>query len=252
MRFTSFSAAIILLAVAGVSANKDPQDDCHEASAPSPSYGAPSTPTPKPFYGLPLPTTTAGSSSAMSKESMIKALKNIAPGSAAEPCVSAPKAEGQCRSASQAAEPLIHSFEKYKITSKPEMAAILSLIALESGEFKYQKNVFPGRPGQGTRNMQMPKFNALYAKSISELSGKLGPKFTNVEAVLEILLSKDDYDFGSAAWFLTTQCTPAVRTALQSGTEDGWSKYLTECIGTTVSEERKAYWTKAMESVKDL
>lgn len=82
---------------------------------------------------------------------MIKVLKEIAPTSAKEPCVSAEKAEGQCRSASQAAEPLIHSFEKYKITSKPEMAAILGLIAFETGEFKYQKNVFPGTPGQGSK-----------------------------------------------------------------------------------------------------
>ncbi|KAF3490744.1 uncharacterized protein GIQ15_00261 [Arthroderma uncinatum] len=238
MRF--LSTTILLLAVSYVSANEDPQDDCYEAPAPSP------------HYGLPLPQPTGSSSSGISKDAMIKALKNIAPGSAAEPCVSAPKAEGQCRSASQAAEPLIHSFEKYKITSKPEMAAIISLIALESGEFKYQKNVFPGRPGQGTRNMQMPNFNALYAQSLSGLAAMIGPKFTNVDAVLGLLLSNDDYDFGSAAWFLTTQCTPAVRTALQSGSEDGWSKYLTECIGTTVTEERKGYWKKAMDSVKDL
>ncbi|KAM5455162.1 hypothetical protein MaudCBS49596_001802 [Microsporum audouinii] len=238
MRF--LSTAILLLATSFVSASEDPLDGCYDA------------PTPTPQYGLPTPKPAGGSTSTISKDSMIEALKNIAPGSATEPCVSAPKAEGQCRSASQAAEPLIHSFEKYKITSKPEMAAILSLIALESGEFKYQKNVFPGRPGQGTRNMQMPKYNALYAKSISELRGKIGPKLMNVDAVLDLLLSKDDYDFGSAAWFLTSQCTPAVRTALQSGSEDGWSKYLTECIGTSVTDERKKYWTKAMESVKKL
>lgn len=98
----------------------------------------------------------------------------------------------------------------------------------------------------------MPKFNALYAQSIPELAAKIGPKMNNVDAVLDMLLSKDDYDFGSAAWFLTTQCTPAVRTALQSGSEEGWSKYLTECIGTTVTDERKKYWTKANDGVKSL
>ncbi|DAA74549.1 TPA_exp: Uncharacterized protein A8136_3307 [Trichophyton benhamiae CBS 112371] len=248
MRF--FTATIYLLLASYASANPVPKDDCNDIPAAPSTLPAP--PPPLPSQATSHPTGTPGPSSSISKDKMIEVLKEIAPASAKEPCVSAAKAEGQCRSASQAAEPIIHSFEKYKITSKPEMAAILSLIALESGEFKYQKNVFPGRPGQGTRNMQMPNFNALYAKSIPELAAKIGPKTNNVDAVLDMLLSKDDYDFGSAAWFLTTQCTPAVRTALQSGSEEGWSKYLTECIGTTAADERKKYWTKAMESVKSL
>lgn len=94
------------------------------------------------------------SSTALAKggvDCMVDALKTVAPKSAAEPCTDDGAAPGQCRTAAQAAEPLIASFDRYNITSAAEKAAIISLIALESGEFVYQRNVFPGRPGQGSK-----------------------------------------------------------------------------------------------------
>lgn len=81
----------------------------------------------------------------------IEALKAICPKSAQEPCVDDPKTKGQCRTAANAAGPILRSFEKYEIINKNEMAALVSLMALESVEFKYQRNVYPGRPGQGSK-----------------------------------------------------------------------------------------------------
>ncbi|EAS28427.3 uncharacterized protein CIMG_09631 [Coccidioides immitis RS] len=180
------------------------------------------------------------------------ALKVICPNSAREPCINDPKAPHQCRSASQAAEPILRSFEKYNITNKNEMAALVSLMALESDEFKYQKNVFPGRPGQGTRNMQMPKWNARYLASIPELKDQREKVGDDKAKILDLLLSKDDYDFGSAAWYMTSQCTSDVRKGLQDGKEDGWEKYITACVGTTASGERLRYWQVAVKEMQKL
>jgi hypothetical protein len=97
--------------------------------------------------------------------------------------------------------------------------------------------------------MQSPTYNQKYASSIQALSEQYNSVSGNVSAVLDLLLSDEDYDFGSAAWFLTSQCTSDVRSALQSGSESGWQSYLTQCVGTTVTDERKAYWTRAIQAL---
>ena len=51
-------------------------------------------------------------------------------------------------------------------------------------------------------------------------------------------------DFGSAAWFLTSQCDQSVRTGLQSGSADGFSAYIS-CIGTSETSDRDAYYQRA-------
>lgn len=93
--------------------------------------------------------------------------------------------------------------------------------------------------------MQSPTYNDKYASSIPELSDQYAAAKGNVSAVLDVLLTDKKYDFGSAAWFLNTQCTDSVREELQKGSEEGWEEYTSSCIGTTVTDERKAYWTKA-------
>ena len=88
----------------------------------------------------------------------------------------------------------------------------------------------------------------MYAHSIPTLKDKLDATGMNPKAVLALLTADDTLDFGSAAWFLTTQCSPAVRTALQAGTQEGWKSYITECVQTTVTAERQAYWKKAAKA----
>ena len=58
----------------------------------------------------------------------------------------------ECADATQAATALNKAFSTYQITSKGEKAAIVAYELFESGDFKYKKNHFPGRPGQGTRS----------------------------------------------------------------------------------------------------
>lgn len=97
--------------------------------------------------------------------------------------------------------------------------------------------------------MQSPRYNALYAKSIPALKNELVPIAGNPTAVLDLLLREDAHDFGSAAWFLKTQCSPKIRNALRSGGEDGWRKYITSCVGAKATEERLEIWERAVEEL---
>lgn len=64
-------------------------------------------------------------------------------------CDNAP-AVGECATAKTAATYTSQSFDTYGVTSKAEQAAVLSLMAFESLDFKYNKNHFPGVAGQGS------------------------------------------------------------------------------------------------------
>jgi len=100
--------------------------------------------------------------------------------------------------------------------------------------------------------MQMANYNLLYAKSIPALASQLaaittsdsveGLSDTQLNAVRELVLP-DEYSFGSAAWFLTTQCA-STRAQLQAGGQAGYEAYL-GCVGTSATSDRLAYWTRA-------
>ena len=62
-------------------------------------------------------------------------------------CVSGATA---CRNANQIATFVNKSFAKFGFTTPGEQAALFSLMAFESGNFVFDVNQFPGRPGQGS------------------------------------------------------------------------------------------------------
>jgi hypothetical protein len=143
---------------------------------------------------------------------------------------------------------------EYGIYHPSDIAALLSLMAYETADFKYNINHFPapGRPGQGTRNMQMANYNLLYAKSIPELASPLSTITTasSTDALsddqlnaIRALVLPDQYSFGSAAWFLTSQCNQT-RSQLQAGGQAGYEAYLS-CVGVSATAARLAYWDLA-------
>lgn len=67
-----------------------------------------------------------------------------------------PPAQGECATAKTAAEFTAQSFDTYDVTSKAEQAAVISLMAFESDDFKYNKNHFPGVAGQGSKYWIFP------------------------------------------------------------------------------------------------
>ena len=196
----------------------------------------------------------------------------ISPG--ANTCNGSPYID-ECRTAAQAAPLISAAFGAYDVNTPGEAAALVSLMAFESGDFKYQKNHFPapGRPGQGTRNMQSAAFNFEYASSIPALHSSLATLTgagagapspaastlsSDTQNAIRQLVLADQYDFASAAWFLTTQCGSTgagagqdIRAGLQTipPSEAAWEAYITSCVGTTVTDARKAYWNRAVASL---
>ncbi|KAK3675432.1 hypothetical protein LTR78_004515 [Recurvomyces mirabilis] len=168
-------------------------------------------------------------------------------------CNNAPAA-GECRNAEQAAPYIAISFQNFGINTFGEQAALLSLMLYESGNFQYSVNHYPGVPGQGTRNMQSPAFNAKYADYLANVCTNCGVSAAQVSqaqtqgpaAVLQ-LVNTDEWSFGSAAWFLATQCDPSVRTGLATGSQTAWEAYL-QCVGTSPSASRNQIWSSAMAS----
>ncbi|KAI0125551.1 hypothetical protein BJ170DRAFT_684814 [Xylariales sp. AK1849] len=156
----------------------------------------------------------------------------------------------ECRTAEQAAPFLIAAMAKYQVTTPGEIAGALALMAFESDDFKYKHNISPGRPGQGTANMQMINFNIEYANSIPELATKV----TDLGAVasddqknqLLALVEDDEYNFGSGPWFLTTKCAN-IRSQLATGTDAGFAAYM-GCVGVSVTDDRNAYWVRAKQA----
>ena len=118
-------------------------------------------------------------------------------------------------------------------------------MAYESGDFKYNKNHFPapGTPGEGTRNMQSPAMNQKYAQS-------LGLRVDGApQDIADRVEGNPDFDFGSAAWFITSQCPTSIREAMWGGSEQGWEAYLTQCVRTIATDDRKQKWKAALQAL---
>jgi hypothetical protein len=148
---------------------------------------------------------------------------------------------------------------QYNIYNVHEISAILATIAYESDDFKYNINHFPapGRPGQGTRNMQEAPFNLMYAQSIPALKAPLAAITTATSITglsddtlnaIRALVLPDEYAWGSGPWFYSTQCSSTVKTTLQAGGTAGFNAYLS-CVGVTDSDgTRTAKWTAALKA----
>jgi hypothetical protein len=177
-------------------------------------------------------------------------IATIAPESAN--CTGAPY-PAECVTATEASPWINLAFHTFRIHEFGTQAALLSLMLYESGSFKYNINHYPGIPGQGTRNMQSPAFNLEYAQWLAANMTDSGISSQKVdeaekEGPVQVLalVNCERWSFASAAWFLTTQCTGEVRQGLAALTEEGWEAYLTDCVGTTVTDDRTAIWKKAI------
>ncbi|EJD47807.1 hypothetical protein AURDEDRAFT_144433 [Auricularia subglabra TFB-10046 SS5] len=148
----------------------------------------------------------------------------------------------ECRTAEQAAPYFVTAMRQYNLHHPAQIAAVLALVGLESGDLKYKHNMWPGRPGQGTSAMFMPNYVKLYAGSISALEDELA-KDPGLGETLA-LVTPDKYNFGAGPWFLATQCDESVRAELKDDPDAGFAAYMA-CVGVTVDEGRAAYWERA-------
>ncbi|KAI5921469.1 hypothetical protein F4810DRAFT_338864 [Camillea tinctor] len=154
----------------------------------------------------------------------------------------------ECVNNTAMAPHFLNAFNLYEITEPGQIAGVLALTAFESGDYKYKHNTNPDHHGQGTSNQQMAEWNYKYAKSIPELKSEVakqdpGTSDAQKDAILNLVVP-DEYNFGTGPWFLKNQCSPAVLTALARGDDAGFQEYM-GCVGTTMTEERQAYWNRA-------
>ncbi|KAK2068730.1 hypothetical protein P8C59_003358 [Phyllachora maydis] len=151
-------------------------------------------------------------------------------------------ATAECRTAAQAAPFFAAAFARHGAGAPAQQAAVLAWVGLESAELKYKHNVVPGRAGQGTSAMLMPAWVAEYAGAVG--AGAVGADADPV-AVLA-LVTPDEYNFGSGPWFLATQCAPAMAALGEGGegVDEAFAAFMA-CVGTAMTDERRAYWERA-------
>ncbi|KAI4869979.1 hypothetical protein F4820DRAFT_443461 [Hypoxylon rubiginosum] len=159
----------------------------------------------------------------------------------------------ECRTAEQAGPLLADAMAKYGLDQAGQIAAVLALTAFESVDFQFKHNVSPGRPGQGTSNMQMFNFNLEYAQTFPELKDQVAGVTADADDAKKnevlALVEDDKYNFGSGPWYMTNKCA-AAKDALSAGKDldAGFQAYMT-CVGVpSVTEDRLAYWTRAKQA----
>lgn len=96
--------------------------------------------------------------------------------------------------------------------------------------------------------MLMPPYIAKYIASMPEMKAQADAAGGDVTKLLGLVLD-DEHSLGSGAWFISSQCTEEVRMGLAGGSDAGWEKFITGCVGTTVTEQRRGYWVKAKEAL---
>ncbi|KXX79766.1 hypothetical protein MMYC01_202809 [Madurella mycetomatis] len=142
-----------------------------------------------------------------------------------------------CRTAEQAAPFVSEACADF---SDGETAAMLALMGLESVDFKYKHNLSNGNPGQDC----LVQYIKQYATSI------FGAEKVEGKSPAEVLdmVTPDEYNFGSAAWFLETQCDSGVREGLEGGTDAAWNAYM-DCVGVDGADSnRMEYWNRAKKA----
>ncbi|KAJ2128478.1 hypothetical protein GGF48_002838, partial [Coemansia sp. RSA 921] len=113
-----------------------------------------------------------------------------------------------CANNEQALVALNNAAQKYGVTERGEVVAMIALMAFESGSWQYNVNEFPGRAGQGTKAMFMYPFIYKYAKALYpdkvQDAWESATDDLTMNNVRAMVLGDDD-SFGSAFWYLTTQ-----------------------------------------------
>ncbi|KAI0459652.1 hypothetical protein F5B21DRAFT_455519 [Xylaria acuta] len=162
----------------------------------------------------------------------------------------------ECRTNVQIAPFMVKAAARYGLDSAAPIAAVLALTAFESVGYEFSTNQ-QQTAGQGTSNMQMYTYNLLYAQSIPALKDKLAALGTpdalkdtqdaGLKNKVRDLVRADEYNFGSGPWFLSTQCKSDVIETLKQNPDDGFTAYM-GCVGTSMTDERQAYWTRAKKA----
>lgn len=155
-----------------------------------------------------------------------------------------------CVPFSEAAGPIAAGFDTWKLSSVAEKAGAMAWMIYESKSFTYKLplNHTQAELGKGTSNMQSGDFNVKYAKALSDFGNF---NSSDPGAVVEKLVTKNEWTFGSASWFISTQDDPKHYLASDDATEDDYENYVTKVISTSSDlPERKKIFTYFSDAFK--
>jgi hypothetical protein len=94
----------------------------------------------------------------------------------------------------------------------------------------------------------LPETAARVKALLPNASGAINTSDEVKDKILELVLD-DAHGLASAAWFYSTKCgdNRDVVEGLQAATLDGWERYITDCVETTVTDERRALWQRTLD-----
>lgn len=166
---------------------------------------------------------------------------------------------GENISCSEALPHIQAALSAYGLTSAQQIAFYLSIVSVESGNLSFNRNHFPGRPGQGTRSMMMPQNLYAFLKdtpsivsSNDVLTQVINQPYddTNSQAkeqVLNVLVS-DQYSFLPGAWWIAKGAglvqNPSCSTladSLSSSSPEAVSNLFTQCVGVNGGDRIQNY-----------
>ncbi|KAJ2559663.1 hypothetical protein EV175_000237 [Coemansia sp. RSA 1933] len=195
------------------------------------------------------PSPSSGSSSSY-YQITLDDLNKAVPDRAGDDSCSAATYASECATNSRAVTAINNALTKYQITGRGEAVAVIAVMAYESDSWLYNINHNPGRPGQGTRNMQMYNFNSEYAQllyptqaSAALASGTSGSD-AQENAVLDLVLGDDD-SFGSGFWYLVNHASSYYNSAdkLRDGNSADFQDYVVNGVGASWTDDRLTTWT---------
>lgn len=111
-----------------------------------------------------------------------------------------------CSTFDKAAPAILDSFKTWSLNSTGQRAAVVALMAYESSTFTYNVavNKEQANQGKGTYNLQSGPDNVEYAQALAKIDHQFGQVTDkNPKAVRDKLNSRDDWAFGSGAWYLS-------------------------------------------------
>jgi hypothetical protein len=181
----------------------------------------------------------AASGSTLSADTIIKIMPNSAS------CANRDAQPGSCRTAAEAAPHLAKAFNTYGITSKGAQAANLALIAFESAEMVYKVGLDANTPGKGTYAVMMPPNVKKYATQLKGADAVT--QAGNPVAILALVNTQDDDAFGSASWYMSTQC-PDIQKQFDGDVDSAWTAYISTCVGGSEMAKRQPYWDAAKKA----
>ncbi|KAJ2726047.1 hypothetical protein GGI07_000830 [Coemansia sp. Benny D115] len=163
----------------------------------------------------------------------------------------------ECRTNAQAVAAINKAIDKYKITRRGEVVAATAYMLLESGNWGYNINHWPGRAGQGTRTMMMFPFIAQYAEYLhSDEYAKIATgsietaSNETMNAVRQLVLNDED-SFAAGFWLMKVPYKDYFgnEDKLRDGNEEDFKNYILNAVKAgAYGDDRAKIWKAVNEA----